>query len=89
MFDEYVKDGAYPSDLEGYYDEDAEEVLYDVTFSPNPPRQAFQARHDMNTATYQRENARLRGQGYSLAIHSAFRDGDGALMHAAVWTKRA
>jgi len=87
MFNVYVDDGNYPTRLRGYYDQAKKAVLYDVTFSPNPPGQAFEAHHGINSATFFSVNSRLRAQGYSLATHSAFYDGNGELLHAAVWTK--
>jgi len=87
MFNVYVDDGYYPYRLRGYYDRVRKAVLYDVTFLPNPPGQAFEARHGINSATFSSVNSRLRALGYSLATHSAFYDGNGELLHAAVWTK--
>ena len=87
MVEVYLDDGSYPTELRGYYDPAREEVLYDVTFSPIPPGLAFEARHGIDNATFASENRRLRALGYSLAIHSAYGDGNGALLHAAVWTR--
>jgi hypothetical protein len=88
-FNVYVSQGAIPTQLRGYFDPDSQQVLYDVTFSENTNNQAFEARHGIDNATFESENAYLRALGYSLTTHSIYSDANGETQHAAVWTLAA
>jgi hypothetical protein len=79
-FDKWTGQGFIPTDINVACV--GSEVRYSAIFQKIPNAPAFVARHNMNNATFQKENATWTGQGYELKAQSSCHG-----VYAAIWQK--